>query len=151
MNCVESKTTLDRHPLGQGFLVFVDGLMHGPGDRHGVGAPLLSHHHALGLDAIDPGQPPDVLEPVFDEGHVADIDRAAAHLADDDLAERVQVEGLAQHPDIHLPAGGFQPAGRQFDMLPLEGRGDVHHRQAFFIQLRGVQPDPDIPVQGAHE
>ena len=121
------------------------------GHGHGVGAALLLDADALGRDAVDPGDAPDVLETVLDQGDVAEVDRTAVDLADDDLPQGLEVDRLAEDADVDLAAGGFEPPGRQLDVLALEGGDDVADGQALLVEPGGVEPDADVPLQGAHE
>ena len=141
----------DRHVLGQGLAVLIDGLVDRPGHGDGVRATLLADADALGRASVDAGDAADVLEAVLDQGHVAEVDGTARDLADDDLAQGLKIDGLAEDADIDLPAGSLEPAGRQLDVFALQGGDDVAHRQALLVESSGVEPDADVALERAHE
>ncbi len=95
--------------------------------------------------------PPDILEAVLDQGDVADINGTAPDLADDDLAQRFEVDGLAEDADIDLAARRLEPSRGKLDVFSLEGRDDVADGQILFVELGRVEPDADVPLQSAHK
>ncbi len=151
MNSVLSLVMPTVMSSGRVLLVLRDGRADALGHGHGVGAALLLDADALGRAAVHAGQAPDILEAVLDQGDVADVDRAPVDLADDDPAQGLQVDGLAEDADVDLAAGRLQPPGGQLDVLALEGGDDVPDRQALLVEPGGVEPDADVALQRAHE
>jgi hypothetical protein len=98
---------------------------------------------------IEAGHPAHVLEAVLDQRHLVQVDRvlgAGAHL---DAPQGGQVERLPQHADVGLAAGGLQAPGRQLHVLALEGGDQVLDGEALLVELVGVHPDADVPLQRA--
>ena len=56
-------------------------------DLDGVGARLLLHDQADGVVAVEPGEAPRLLERVLGPADVADADRVAAAVGDDQVVE----------------------------------------------------------------
>ena len=137
------------HSLGQRPVDLVKHLPHALAHRDGVRTALLLHTHALGGSAVHPPDPADVLEPVLHERHVLEVDRRLPHAAQDEIAERLQVQRLAEHANVELAAGGLESPGGQLDMLPPERTAYVSDRQAFRVELVRVDPDAHVALQVA--
>src|SRR6185369_4042248 len=88
---------------------------------------------------------------IFDHGDVLEADGPALAVGDDEVAEGLEVHGLALRTHVHLALGRLDAAGRHFLVLALDGRGHVLHGQALRLQARGVEPDADGPLAVAAE
>src|SRR6185503_16452651 len=101
--------------------------------------------------AVGAGHAPAVLQAVFDHGDVLEADGPALAVGDDEVAEGLEVHGLALRTHVHLALGRLDAPGRHFLVLALDGRGHVLHGQALRLQARGVEPDADGPLAVAAE
>jgi hypothetical protein len=87
---------VDPHALRERLVDLVDLVAHAFGDGDGIRASLLEDPHRLQGHAVEAGDVRRVLEAVFDERDVLEVDRRRLRLPDDDLPELIDVEGLAE-------------------------------------------------------
>ena len=116
---------LDVHARRQGLLDVGDRGAHRVGDRDRVGARLLEDAHRLDRRAVGPRHAGDVDEAVLDQRDVAEPDLRRAELLDHDVAQGLEVGGLAEHADVDRALAVGQLAARRRDVLLLQRLCDV--------------------------
>ena len=123
-------------PGRQLLLDLLDGREHAVGDGHRVGAGLLLDLEGQSRPLVEEGGVLRLLDAVDDLRHVAHVDRHAAGALDRDLA-RCRRPAAARghaHQGFGRPAVGG--AGRDLDVLALEGRDDLGQRDVVGLELR---------------
>ena len=141
---------VDGHSRRKGLLKLLERRTDGLGDRDGVGPPLLLDPQPLGGCSVDSGEAADILEAVFNEGDVFQVDRRLVDLTDHDVPESLKVDRLPQNPDVDLPSWSLQAACGKLHVLPLESRDDVADGELSLVQAGGVEPNPDVSFQPSH-
>ncbi len=150
MKPVVSKMTSSFIPGGRVFCRVADRRGDRLGHADGVGAGLLEDAHRLDGRAVAPRVRGDVDEAVLDEGDVLNPDDGAAGVADDDVAQGVEVRRLADDPHVELAAAAVEGAPGDVDVLLLDRRHHVGHGDAGGDELVGVDPDADVAVEVPH-
>ena len=98
--------------------------------------------------AVDARAAAHVLEAVLDQRDVLEVDRRAGHLAHDDVAQRLEVERLAEHAHVDLAALGLEAAGRAARRARAAGRAITSRDgQAALVEPGGVDPDADVALE----
>ena len=139
-------------PSGSAALDLGDLLAHRGGHGDGVGAALLEHAERLERHAVEPRDRVDVLEAVLDERHVLEVDRARSFdAAHDELAERVEIERLAEQAHVELAPAGVELAAGDLDVLAADGVDDVAGDDALLGERLGVEPDAHVAIEVAVE
>ncbi len=140
---------VELEPLGQLRLEDLHPRLHVAPHLHRVRAAQLGDAEADRRLAHGPHQAAPVLEPVLDDGDVLQPDRRAVDVGDDQIAEGLEVDGLALGAHVHLARCAFDAAGRNFLMLARDGVVHVEDGQAVRLEPRRVVPDAHVAVAEA--
>ncbi len=90
-------------------------------DGHGVRPGLLLDPHPHGGNSVEADDGAPLLHPVFGLPDVLETDRRALVIGDDQIIEVRNTEEFTLDLDRVLLGDALDPAGGEFDVLPLEG------------------------------
>ncbi len=129
----------------------VETRLHGVGDLHRVGPRLLLDEEADGVLSVEPGEAPRLFDRVLGPAHVADADRIAVAVGDDQVVELFSRLDAAQRPEHELARPLLHDAAGNFEVLPQDGLPHVLDRQVVRGEVIGVDDDVDRPRAAAGE
>jgi hypothetical protein len=138
---------LDLHPLGQVLGDLGDLLAHRARHHDGVRAALLEDAERLQRHPVEPRDRGHVLEAVLDERDVLEVDRRLLHAADDELAQRLEIERLAEQPHVQLPTARVEQPARHLDVLAPNCVDHVGGDDALFRHAARIEPDAHVAVE----
>ena len=84
---------------------------------------------------------------VLDQGNIGEVDRVVGGVADDDLLELLEVEGLAEHAHAELAVAGLDGATRLLHVVAGDGPEHVGDGHVLLGHPAAVDPDADVAIQ----
>jgi hypothetical protein len=120
-------------------------------DRDDVAAGLLAHTDAHARLAVEAGDDADVLGPVLDAAHVAQVDGRAVSTRHDQTRELLDVAELGDRPDAVLHRFALDETAGALHVLPSQRGQHVAGGEAAGAELVAVEPDPDVAVASTEE
>lgn len=142
---------LQLHAAGERLLQLRVGLLHEIDDLHGVRLAFLHDLHEDGGPSVVGGLGLDALRAVVEGGDVTEVDALAAHGADLDVAEALELVRLAVEGERVLAAPVGDLSDGDLDILLADGLGDLVEGERAGGELLAVHLDDHLALHAADQ